>query len=191
MALPDELVVWGERNKPRARRMAKNYACGMGTPPRVAEERAEQAVDDAECEIIAFNTRQPQEIATEAHYSNTLNKRAVNRMIDIHRKAKRERRDWTEDLLSQLADVLGVSAEARAIGNETNARVRAAIASLPVEQQRGLELYFWDDLTLHQVAQELGLPFTTFYPRHRDALERLRVALSDLDPNPVQPSPAH
>lgn len=55
--------------------------------------------------------------------------------------------------------------------------VRAAIAQLPEEQRRLIELGFFGGVTHQEMAQSTGLPLGTVKTRIRSALRRLRNAL--------------
>ncbi len=60
---------------------------------------------------------------------------------------------------------------------EQCARVRAALAEIPGEQKKAVELAFFGGLTHEQIAERLGAPLGTIKARIRRALLRLRDSL--------------
>jgi RNA polymerase sigma-70 factor, ECF subfamily len=64
--------------------------------------------------------------------------------------------------------------------NEVTIRVRAALATLPAEQQRVLELAYLRGLSHGEIAAELGVPLGTVKSRVRLAYQRLRAQVEDL-----------
>jgi RNA polymerase sigma-70 factor (ECF subfamily) len=58
-------------------------------------------------------------------------------------------------------------------------RVRQAMAELPLDQRRVLELAYFDGLTRQEIAQQLDAPLGTVHTRARLALGKLRDALAD------------
>jgi RNA polymerase sigma-70 factor (ECF subfamily) len=60
---------------------------------------------------------------------------------------------------------------------ETVERVREALAALPVEQRRVVEMRVYDDKTFAVIAHELGLPLGTVLSRMQLALKKLRSTL--------------
>jgi RNA polymerase sigma factor (sigma-70 family) len=55
--------------------------------------------------------------------------------------------------------------------------VRAALAELPVEQQRVVRMRIYEEKTFAVIAKELGIPLGTALGRMRSALEKLRQRL--------------
>jgi RNA polymerase sigma-70 factor (ECF subfamily) len=64
--------------------------------------------------------------------------------------------------------------------NEVQVRVRAALAELPAEQQRVLELAYLQGLSHGEIAARLGVPLGTVKSRVRMAYQRMRAAVEDL-----------
>jgi RNA polymerase sigma-70 factor, ECF subfamily len=66
--------------------------------------------------------------------------------------------------------------ETAALGDQAHV-VRAAVATLPVEQKRALELAFFSGLTQQQIAEQLREPLGTVKARIRRGLLKLRDSL--------------
>lgn len=67
-------------------------------------------------------------------------------------------------------------------------RVRAAVAQLPQEQRRAIELAYFDGLTHREIAERDGLPLGTVKGRLRLGLQRLYTSLAEPAPGIVQGS---
>jgi RNA polymerase sigma factor FliA len=61
--------------------------------------------------------------------------------------------------------------------NETKERVRAAIASLPVREQKVISLYYYGEATMKQIGAEIGVNESRVSQLHARAIRRLREAL--------------
>lgn len=104
-----------------------------------------------------------------------------NRAIDRLRMRRRR-----QELLAEAptADTEHLSTDAGPSGGDVAANqdeaqaVRAAVASLPMEQQRALELAFFSGLTQEQIATKLREPLGTVKARIRRGLIKLRSTLS-------------
>jgi len=104
-----------------------------------------------------------------------------NRAIDRVRMRRRR----AELLAESAASDLGLDespsalsgAEAATSGDEARA-VRAAVASLPPEQQRALELAFFGGLTQEEIARKLREPLGTIKARIRRGLIKLRDSVA-------------
>jgi len=104
-----------------------------------------------------------------------------NRAIDRIRMRKRR----SELLAASIPEDLGYntnsapedSAEDLSFKEQAGA-IRAAVSSLPAEQQRALELAFFSGLTQQEIADKLSEPLGTIKARIRRGLLKLRESLS-------------
>jgi RNA polymerase sigma-70 factor (ECF subfamily) len=102
---------------------------------------------------------------------------ARNAAIDWRRsKGNRKNRETAIDESLMLVDELRV--EDRVIASLRAQRVRAAVASLPPEQQEALSLAFWSGLSQSEIATRTGAPLGTVKSRVRLGMARLREWLS-------------
>jgi RNA polymerase sigma factor for flagellar operon FliA len=62
--------------------------------------------------------------------------------------------------------------------NETKDRVKSAIASLPVREQKVIGLYYYGEATMKQIGTEIGVNESRVSQLHARAIRRLRDALS-------------
>lgn len=65
--------------------------------------------------------------------------------------------------------------------SETSERVRAAIASLPWRERKVVGLYYFGDVTMKDIGAELGVNESRVSQLHARAIQRLRVALGDVE----------
>jgi RNA polymerase sigma-70 factor, ECF subfamily len=102
-----------------------------------------------------------------------------NRAIDRLRMRRRRSELLAASAPTDLA--YGQSAEKSADASAASAddaqSVRLALAQLPAEQQRALELAFFGGLTQEEIAQKLSEPLGTVKARIRRALLKLRATL--------------
>jgi RNA polymerase sigma-70 factor (ECF subfamily) len=74
-------------------------------------------------------------------------------------------------------------------GRLESERVRTAVASLPGEQRRAIEMAFFEGLTHREIAERDGLPLGTVKGRLRLGLRRLHGLLADHSPSPQADRP--
>ncbi|MEX2643184.1 MAG: sigma-70 family RNA polymerase sigma factor [Acetobacterales bacterium] len=102
---------------------------------------------------------------------------ARNRRIDLLRRERRPEIDPHDPALTPSepqAPDSGVSA------HEEERAIRVAVDRLPKEQAALLRMAFFDDKSHSTIADELGLPLGTVKSRLRLALQKLRVALKEI-----------
>jgi RNA polymerase sigma-70 factor, ECF subfamily len=95
---------------------------------------------------------------------------ARNRAIDVLRRRKPS--DSVDDVV--LASTVNVADEAER--NTMMEKVRRVIADLPMEQQKSLELAYFEGLSHTEIASRTGDPLGTVKTRIRQALISLRKA---------------
>ena len=66
--------------------------------------------------------------------------------------------------------------------SETKLRVRAAIASLPVREQKVIGLYYYGEATMKQIGSEIGVNESRVSQLHARAIRRLRESLEAILP---------
>jgi RNA polymerase sigma-70 factor (ECF subfamily) len=90
--------------------------------------------------------------------------------------------------LDEIADRQAVpDAWSDVSGRLESERVRTAVATLPGEQRRAIELAFFDGLTHREIAERDGLPLGTVKGRLRLGLKRLHGLLVDTSPGADRP----
>jgi len=97
---------------------------------------------------------------------------ARHRAIDALRKRKPET-DINEVVIALDLDLEEEAGRKIAIG-----KVRGALAGMPPEQRKAVELAFFEGLTHSEVAAKTGEPLGTVKTRIRSALQSLRKVLS-------------
>src|SRR4029450_6888714 len=65
---------------------------------------------------------------------------------------------------------------------ETQDRVRAAVASLPPREQKVIGLYYYQEATMKQIGAEIGVNESRVSQLHARAIRRLRDALAGVMP---------
>jgi RNA polymerase sigma-70 factor (ECF subfamily) len=78
--------------------------------------------------------------------------------------------------MGQVATIVDITTELSA--QDTAARVRAAVDTLPLEQREAIVLAYFGGLTFREVAVRLGLPEGTAKSRLRLALGKLSAVLA-------------
>ena len=104
---------------------------------------------------------------------------ARRRAIDMLRgRVRGERRD---ELVARQAPASSPDVDEAAMAMIASERVRAAVATLPPEQRRAIELAYFEGLTFREVATATGVAEGTAKSRLRLALSRLAAHLHDDD----------
>ena len=96
---------------------------------------------------------------------------ARHRAIDVLRKRK------PETDISEVVIALDLDLEEEAGRKLAIEKVRTALAGMPAEQRKAVELAFFEGLTHSEIAAKLGEPLGTVKTRIRSALIALRKAM--------------
>jgi len=100
-----------------------------------------------------------------------------NLSIDsLRRRMRAQPIGEAEQSVEQVPDPEADVAEAAWLGVK-HQQVRAAIATLPVEQRHVIEMAYFSGMTRQEIAQATGEPLGTIHTRARLALQKLREAL--------------
>ena len=105
-----------------------------------------------------------------------------NRAIDRVRMRRRRAGLLADSVLSDLGydeAAPGAAADHSTLQGDDARNVRSAVAELPPEQQRALELAFFSGMTQEQIAKKLQAPLGTVKARIRRGLIKLRDLLAN------------
>ena len=69
---------------------------------------------------------------------------------------------------------------------ETRDRVRAAIAALPLREQKVIGLYYYGEVTMKEIGAEIGVNESRVSQLHARAIRRLRDSLGEMGPQQVE-----
>lgn len=150
----------------------KTYMCRSGTSDGEAEEFAQEALLMVWHKARLFNP----ESAGASTWIFTI---ARNLRIDaLRRKARGGARAVTEAEAEFALDEAPLPDQA-ASTRQGEQRIRSALAALSIEQQRVVELSFFEDMAHAEIAGTLGIPLGTVKSRLRLAMTKLRDLLGD------------
>lgn len=156
----------------------KSYLVRSGSSEAQAEEFAQEAMVNVWRKAASFD---PQQAAA----STWIFAVARNLRVDHYRRLGHRMEQIglaaDEGEPAEEADPQP-SPEARLFGLECERGVRAAMATLPPEQQEVLKLSFYEEHPHARIAAELGIPLGTVKSRVRLALGQLRRKLNGLEP---------
>lgn len=142
--------------------------------------RADELFQDCWTRVIAARARyQP-----KARFSAWLFRIAHNLLVDRLRQASNDPVAYADpEVLAETAVDADPQPVEVLIGEEQQARLRAAIAALPAEQRDCYLLREDGGLDLHEIAEITGVGLETAKSRLRYAIKALRAALDDADGN--------
>ena len=142
------------------------------------EEQARDVVQDAFLKAYGALDR----FEGRSSFYTWLHRIVMNLCLDRKRRERSSRRvEWSEEIEREVeADPESASAPEPALAlerAELRAQLAQAIASLPEDARRTLELREIDELSYQEIAEALGVPKGTVMSRLHYARRRLRGAL--------------
>lgn len=103
---------------------------------------------------------------------------ARRQLIYYYRQARKENERF-DPMLESVSDLAGSPSQMAAVRQEQEL-VFEALRSLPLDLQITLELHYWEELTVNEVAAVLEVPAGTVKSRLHRAREQLRDRLAQL-----------
>lgn len=174
------VAISGHRDKAAFARLFDHFA------PRVKGYLRRSGMDDAQAEEVAQETllrvwRKAESFdARSGGASAWIFTIARNLRIDALRRARHAATEGASDIDDEyLLDETPLP-DATVAQSQTGERVRRALASLPVDQQRVIELSYYHEEAHGRIAELLGIPLGTVKSRLRLAAARLRQLLDEL-----------
>jgi RNA polymerase sigma-70 factor (ECF subfamily) len=117
----------------------------------------------------------------QASFRSWLTRIARNRAIDVLRRIRvrpeHQALDWADPSVGKLAN--GDSPSRNVELRLQQEQIRAAIAQLPKEQGRALQLAYLQGYTHQEIAEQLNQPLGTIKTRIRMAMQKLRKLLQE------------
>jgi RNA polymerase sigma-70 factor (ECF subfamily) len=110
---------------------------------------------------------------------------AVNQSIDRYRRVRRRRATfapWDETDHDETKTAEGPSPEQRVAGQEVGQRIAGALGALPERQRAVFVLRHYEEMSLEEIAQSLGMSLGTVKSSLHRAVHRLRERLRGLRP---------
>jgi RNA polymerase sigma-70 factor (ECF subfamily) len=147
----------------------RTYLRRLGADPAAAEDLAQEAMATVWHKAAIYDST----LASAGTWIFTI---ARNLRVDALR---RERRPQIDPQDPALAPDAPQSPETLLTGTRAASALREAVAALPPEQARLVELSFFQDRPHSIIAAELGVPLGTVKSRLRLAIARVRKALGD------------
>jgi RNA polymerase sigma-70 factor (ECF subfamily) len=171
------LRVAGEADKQAFAALFRFYA------PRLKAFLARQGYSDNECEDLVQETmlnlwRKASSFdPVKAGVSTWIY--TIARNLGIDRRRREGRGASSRDLMVFDEIDPDPSVETRLIAEQSEARVRTALATLPAEQAAVIRMTFYGEDPQAEIARTLGIPLGTVKSRVRLALARLRKTMED------------
>ena len=155
----------------------KSYLARSGSTESQAEDFAQEAMVSVWRKAGSFDAQQ-------AAASTWIFAIARNLRVDYFRRLGHRMETTEQDLEGAAAEEADPdpTPELQLHGQQCERSVRAALQTLPPEQQQVLRLSFFEEHPHARIAEELGIPLGTVKSRVRLAMNQLRRLLNGLEP---------
>jgi RNA polymerase sigma-70 factor (ECF subfamily) len=151
-----------------------------GTAIRIVRDTAEAQDIVHDAFVTVWEKAGSFEVARGTAYAwvvTLVRNRAIDRVRMRRRRSELLETSAPSDFGYTEAGAGATVEDAAALGDEARA-VRAAVATLPADQQRALELAFFGGLTQEEIATKLATPLGTVKARIRRGLLKLRETVA-------------
>lgn len=170
------LTAWREGDEGSGRALFHRY---FDAVYRFFRNKVDEAAEDLTQQTFMGLTQGKDRFRGEASFRTYLFMIARKRLYSFLRKAQRDH-DATPLSASSVAD-LGLASPSRAVARHQEQRLLLlALRRLPVEMQVALELFYWEELTVTEIAEVLETPVGTVKSRLQRARARLDTAIAEL-----------
>jgi RNA polymerase sigma factor (sigma-70 family) len=156
--------------------LANGLAVRMVRHPFVAEEIVQEAFLSLWRDPAAYREERG---TFRSWLMSTVHHRAVDA---IRREEAQRRRSREAEPADLIEEDVGQAVVEDAYAAGARARVRSALAEIPVEQRQVLSMMYFEGKTQAEVARQLGLPLGTVKSRTLLGMRRLRGMLLEADP---------
>lgn len=173
----DLLDVGRCRDKRAFKRLFEHFAPRLKTYLRKLGSSDELCDDLIQDVMIAVWRRAPQFDPSKAAASTWIYTIARNRRIDVFRRDRHEEVEFDETHQPETAPS---SFDLVSTGQMEN-KIRGAISQLPDKQAELLRVFYFEDKTHSEIADEMKLPLGTVKSRLRLAMVKLRGLIEESD----------
>lgn len=147
----------------------KSFVMRQGSDPQLAEEVVQETMVKIWHKASQFDSKK----ASASTWIYTI---ARNMRIDLLRKLNRPEPDMNDPAMTPDPDPMAYDVIA---SDQEADLLKKSMTLLPEDQQRVLQLAYFEDKTHNEVAIELKVPLGTVKSRIRLALKRIRTELGD------------
>ncbi|MGD8192201.1 RNA polymerase sigma factor [Brevibacillus ginsengisoli] len=162
--LPQLLEEWVDSYAERLRRIAYTYVRDWG----MAEDCVQNAF------IKAYHATNPYE-KSRGHVFAWLARIVINECKMVRR------RSWREILMEWLPDRMVKSSEENFLSRDSQQTVHEAILQLPVIHREPIVLFYFEELSVDEISEILGVPTGTIKSRLSRGRERLKHFIREDD----------
>jgi RNA polymerase sigma factor (sigma-70 family) len=147
------------------------------------ETKCENEADELVQATFLACLRAKQQFRKESSFRTYLFTIARNELYRVLRGRRRdgERLDFEMSSIAELVSTPGT----RMARNQEHRHLLEALQRLPVEQQSLLELHYWEDMQINELAEVFDAPAVTIRTRLHRARKALREAMEGMAPSQV------
>jgi RNA polymerase sigma-70 factor (ECF subfamily) len=174
------LVAWRVGDREAGNRLLRRYLAtiygffSMRVPPEAAEELTQRTFETC----VETRERIHERVGVRAYLLGV----ARNKLLQHHDEWRRRGSRAVE--IGESLVATGPTASAVVARNEQQRLVLRALARLPLDFQLAVELFYWESLSIDEIAHVLAIPKGTVKSRLSRARSMLEDAVGDLQSTP-------